>query len=464
MRQPARPLLLLLIAAALVHAGVLAAAYWRTGSFTAFAFQSLDAGEYYRIARNVAEHGAYSQSTAAPFLPDTWRTPGYPLSLAPLIVLFGDAPVVLVFAQQLLAVADVLLVYLVARRHMSVLRAVIAAVCFLLEPYRLFYSLWLLSTTLQLTVLLLAWLAWDAAVRERLMGWCVLLGLAAAWLVLIWPGAVLILLALAIGLGALRWVRRRPGETGRAGRGARHLVLAFLAASAFGLAPWLWRNYDVAGHLALSDQSGVVLAYFKAAEVMLWRQGRTADRYLELSTDPARVEHPHAVWEMIDRDLQRRLPDLPEANRARLTWRNLAQGNRTGLDSFRISQALRGVGSTILLEAPASALVCYAQRFVENLTFPINLAVAPPAGVPERRARYALQGIPYVLLGAAVLWRLGRPRGLRFGNVYFALAAALALMATIAPQVDPRFRVPLIPLLLVVALLPRKPTVGSGPA
>ena len=52
---------------------------------------------------------------------------------------------------------------------------------------------------------------------------------------------------------------------------------------------WMTRNRIAAGHFALSDQSGVVVAYFKATEVVLWREGRTGDRYLETSLDPAKA-------------------------------------------------------------------------------------------------------------------------------------------------------------------------------
>ena len=122
------------------------------------------------------------------------------------------------------------------------------------------------------------------------------------------------------------------------------------------------RNRVVAGHLALADQGGVVLAYFKATEAVLWREGRTADRYLETSLDPAKADQPHAVWDEIDRRLQGTMVDLTDQQRAALRWPNLAQGNKTTMDAFEISSALTRIGWSLLTEAPASTVTCSTAR------------------------------------------------------------------------------------------------------
>lgn len=213
------------------------------------------------------------------------------------------------------------------------------------------------------------------------------------------------------------------------------------------------RNHSLAGHFALSHQGGVVLAYFKATEVVLWRDGRTADRYLETALDPAKAGLPHAVWEEIDARLRSRFPSLPEDERAALQWRNLAQGNKTTTDSFAVSQALSEIGRSFLLASPVTTAMCYLVRCGSILTFPLNLALKPPAGVEVDRLVSAMKGVVYLLLCLGVLARILRGR-LTFEQVYFPLACVLALLLATTPQIDPRFRVPMIPLLLVVALLP----------
>ena len=62
-----------------------------------------------------------------------------------------------------------------------------------------------------------------------------------------------------------------------------------------------------------------------------------------------------------------------------------------------------------------------------------------------------------VILCLAVAWALLRS-GREFKHLYFPVACTVALLAATTPQMDPRFRAPIIPLLLLMAMLPR-----SGP-
>ena len=101
-----RPAVITVLAGLVVHAGVLGVARWRTGRIDSYAFASLDAGEYFRLAQNLATHGAFSQSDELPLAPDTWRTPGYPLVLAGLMLATGDSPTALVAVQQIFSILN----------------------------------------------------------------------------------------------------------------------------------------------------------------------------------------------------------------------------------------------------------------------------------------------------------------------------------------------------------------------
>jgi hypothetical protein len=145
-----------------------------------------------------------------------------------------------------------------------------------------------------------------------------------------------------------------------------------------------------------------------------------------------------------------------------LTWPNLAQGNRTTVDSFRISAGLESIADVHLLESPRSTLACCLARCGSILAFPLDLALWPPKGVEVNRLRSAAVGALYLLLCAAVVVRLGRGR-MEFGAGYFPLACTLALLLATTPQTDPRFRVPMIPLLILVALLPVGRAIPADP-
>jgi hypothetical protein len=341
---------------------------------------------------------------------------------------------------------------------MSDTRATLAAVLFLLEPYHLFYSLWLLSTTWLVTVVLLTWWAWLRAIGSGKVWRFALLGGLCGFLVLTWPGAILIPVAAFVGIAFVWGMRRLRREATTRWAGA--LIFTVVCSGVVG--SWMVRTQGIAGKPAFSHQAGIVLAYFKATEAILWREGRTADRYLETSLSPDRRDEPHPIWEAIDKELQLHFYDLPIGQQKELTWPNLAQGNRTTVDSFRISGELESIGLAQLSASPWSTLACYWARCGSILTFPLDLALWPPSGVEVNRWRSAAVGALYALLCAAVVVRLGRGR-MAFGAGYFPLACTLALLLATTPQSDPRFRVPMIPLLIVVALLPVGRAIPADP-
>ena len=446
------PIPFLIIAGMLVHACALLAVHHRTGAIDGYALRSLDSAEYLTLAGNIAKHGVFSQSDQPPFHPDTWRTPGYPIMLAGCLWIVSESPAALVVVQQGLSILNVVLLFLIARRWMSARRATMLALVFLIEPYHLLYSTWLMAGTWFVTVLLLLWIAWERGLARASWWWVAVAGALSGYLVLVRPVALLI----PIVLGAML-IERCVLRSKAASPDARSLRV-WAGAGAFALAcllvigSWMARNHQVAGRFALSHQGGVVLAYFKSAEVTLWSQGRAADRYMETTLDPARADQPHAVWDSIDERLRDRLARLTTTPSV-LNWRNLAQGNETPVDSFVISDALAAIGWSDLWTSPLSTVACCVVRCGSLLTFPLNLAIAPPTGVKVNRIVSLAKSLPYMALVVVLLIRLGRRR-IGWVNVCFPLGCAVALLIATAPQIDPRFRVPLIPLLLVVALMP----------
>ncbi len=457
--RSSRFFLALFFGAVLVHTGAIAWVHHREGRVDAYTFNSLDCGEYYSIARNIVRHGAFSQSDAPPHTADTWRTPGYPMFLAAGMLLVGDSPTALILIQHLAAIGSVLLFFKIASRYLSPGLTAIASVIFLIEPYHLYYSFWLLSTTVFTLVLLLIWWAWERVLEGATARHFVTLGLLSGFLVLIWPGAVFIPLLVVVGF-ALHVRFPTSGTSIPVGDSRRMkwpvIALVVIACLVPPLA-WMTRNKLVAGHFALSHQSGIVLAYFKATEVELWRQGRTEDRYIETSLDPARRSDPHTVWDGIDAKLCKRIAG-DGSKCGDLRWPNLAQGNKTShdsFDSFAISRELSAIGRSMLLDSPMNAITCGLVRVAENLTFPLNLAIKPAEGAPVNRIKAASLGTPYALLVLAAGVGIVRARR-QWPTLYFPVVCIIALALTTAPQIDPRFRAPLIPFLAFLAFLPAR--------
>ena len=456
-----RPVYILFASCLVVHAGILLTARARTGRIDGYALKSRDCGEFYRLAQNLVTHRVFSTRASEPLDPDTWRTPGYPVFLALAISILGDSPTSLVVVQQALSILNILLLFLIARTWMSERRALLTSILFLIEPYHLFYSLWLLSTTLFVTFLLLAWLTWQRTLSTGRSSWTVCLGLVTGLTILIRPAALLVPPALAVGLFIAAVAKRRAGSEPTRSAVSWTAVPIFAIACFAPVCGWMLRNQAVAGHFALSDQGGVVLAYFKSAEVELWHQGRTRDRYTETTLDAERLNEPHIVWESIDEELRERFSSLPESQQSSLRWQNLAQGNRSKVDSFAVSAALSQIGLSRLAEHPMSTAVCYLVRCGSILTFPLNLAIKVPTSVLIDRPKAATMGCIYLALCSVVFARMFRGC-LAFSQLYFPAACAVALLLVATPQIDPRFRVPLIPLLIVLALLPQRSPPPDG--
>lgn len=488
MRALRHPVLILLMLAVLVQGTATAWAFRATGSIAGFAFRSVDATEYFRIARNLVTRGVFSQSEGDPPIPDTWRTPGYPLLLAAQMIALGEEPARLVLAQQVNAIVNVILAYAVARRRLSQRGAMLVALAVLVEPYRVLDSMWLMSTTPFTTTLLLAWWAWDwaddgfrrnrhgvalaaLAICGAILGAAVLirpLGLPAPIL----AGAALLFMRLRAGttrdrvqpIDRPRLVDREttvvPGTGMRHGRLAAIVaLLCFAVPCCLVTGTWMYRNYKVAGRFALSHQSGIVLAYFKAAEVRLWRDGESSLRYIETSTDPTQAGSRHRVWEMYDAELRSRLGDLPDEKLRALNWRNLALG-WTVVDEFVVSDRLTDIGLRELAAAPGSTAYVLGMGMAELLTFPLTLAAKPPVGIPISRVKWWALGLAYSVPALMALLATVFVRGRRAAVFPFLVLGALLIGST--PQLDPRFRVPMFPMICFLAM--RRPTRASDPS
>jgi len=451
----ARVLAVVLIAAVAVQAAFLAMAVRATGRVDGFALRSVDGQEFMRLARNLAWHGAFSQDDGRPFHPDTWRCPGYPLLLAGCVWVAGDGTTGPILVQQVLAVLSVGLLVVIASRWTSTRGAGVVGALWLLDPYRGYYALWVLSVTWFVLLMLVAvwvWQRWWTGGRSPWLagGLGALVGLA----VLTRPiGMVLVPVVVLGALAGGGGMRQRGGRT-----------LACLVGVLLVLGPWLIRNRLVADRFALSHQTGTVLTYYKAAEVLLWAEGRANERYNE--------DAVHAVWDRFDQRLRERWsaqhgPLTPETRRD-IAWPQVAWGRVRAVNPLLLDRQTIRVGLAVLAEHPVATASCWLWRCGSILTFPLDLAIWPPdaavalpfanmlpnLSITSRRVLAVLLAAPFVVLTVAAGWRgIGL---IRAGQLAHAAACALplaALLLATSPQVDPRFRVPMIPFLLLLAAI-----------
>jgi len=238
MKSPTlKPLALVLVAALAVR---LAAGWWWQSRLEG-PFLFGDSESYWELARCIARGEPYQfgQQRARVF-----RTPGYPLLLAPTFLVAGDQPPILL-GRALSAMLDTLSVAGVSWlgwRLFDARAGLLAAAIAALYPGSIAVGLLVLSEAPFCPLMLLQlglWIAaWDAR-SARAAGWAAgLAGLAAGLATLMRPSWLLFTpFALAVGLSA--------GKPRR-----RHLALgaAMLAGLLLVMTPWWVRNARVTGH------------------------------------------------------------------------------------------------------------------------------------------------------------------------------------------------------------------------
>lgn len=118
----------------------------------------VDAGQYAQYATNLVEHGVYSLSSDPEPLPDSFRSPGYPVFLAFCRALGGENfwYEVARWLQVGLSTLTVLLIYGLARQLFSFATAVVAALLVALSPHLVVAPAYILTECLASFVVTLA--------------------------------------------------------------------------------------------------------------------------------------------------------------------------------------------------------------------------------------------------------------------------------------------------------------------
>jgi 4-amino-4-deoxy-L-arabinose transferase-like glycosyltransferase len=240
-------------------------------------YANFDGAGYDQLAWNLVQHGQFAQGTDAPFVPDNYRTPLYPAYVAVYYWILGHQPVAVLISQALIIdVATCLLVFVIAKRLFNPTVAVVAALLFALSPISIDYASLLWSDTLFTLCLILA--VWRLLVYLQTWRWreilsvAVLLGIAT----LVHPRSLLLPLAIVpiILAGLFGWyghgqVRARTLLTDSA---------IFVAVFAMVLTPWMLRNYATFGVVNIASSVDLNLLTFNAGAL---EADRTGTRYVD---------------------------------------------------------------------------------------------------------------------------------------------------------------------------------------
>ena len=252
MRWMARHQLLLLLALALTLrvAGVL---YWQSRHPDAKSFGMGDSDGYFSLGRALAEGRPYEYG---PYGAQIFRTPGYPLLLAPVFWLSNQHAVLLARLENaLLGTLCVAGVWWLARQLFGLRAALLAAAMAALYPESIATSAMILSDTPFCALMLLELGLWTAAWKKgRLSPAALLLALAAGLVAgaatLVRP-SWLLFTPLAAMAGALLGGQRLAGAVSPRWRHAV-LGMVMLLPLALVMTPWWQRSQRLTGHFALT--------------------------------------------------------------------------------------------------------------------------------------------------------------------------------------------------------------------
>lgn len=216
-----------------------------------------DSEAYLALAKNLLAHGVFSVDAAAPFSPQTLRTPGYPVFLLPFAALFGAPALPTALAQALLGAFTVVFFWRWLERTWGPRPAAAAALVLAWDPVSLFHTPLLLTETLFVFLVVWALERSDAALADGSPGKAGAAGLLWSLSALVRPISFYLPLFLCWG-----WATRRRAM-------AAFLLGAFLLPGA-----WMLRNRAATGQASLSSVGGVALIRYTAAGIESLRTGR----------------------------------------------------------------------------------------------------------------------------------------------------------------------------------------------
>jgi 4-amino-4-deoxy-L-arabinose transferase-like glycosyltransferase len=366
-----------------------------------------DSVEYVRLARNLAAGHGFSQSLAAPYEPDVRRTPVFPSVLAAVFAVPGAGTRAAALTGMLLSTLTVLAAFRLGRSLAGAAAGWWAAALLAIDLTSAAYAGQVLTEPLFTLLLVLSFLPLlDATAGPAATAAAVSAGALSGLAALCRPIAVLAFAALAPAC-RLRAVTRASA--------ARLFVIAAVMAGAL-TAGWTLRNYRVSGTATVSSVAATNMYFHRAAYVEAFLQHR-------------RVEDLRDEWQ---RDFDARSSAWTEAERVR--WMND-----------------HGIG--LVIRHPF-VYAWVALRSAARMLTPDHIVLSSLVGGYGTAAFRVLRGAGWIQLAIVyVLAAAGVARLWRVSPVRAAVLAApiLYFLAIGGPEMYPRFRVPLMPFVCVLA-------------
>ena len=393
-------------------------------------FLTNDSTSYINSARALHQTGSFAVSPESPDVPQTVRTPGYPVLIAGVYALFGERNAPVVFVQVLLSVGTLILVFVVARNRWGPGVAVWATLILALDQVSLAFSLKILTETL-FTFLLFAMLATIATISDssRAAGRAVLAGLLLALATMVRPISYYLILPMVLALPLSGRFRKRSLR--RASDACLLLLLPFVLL----VGGWQVRNYQRTGSVELSTIQGRNLLLYRGAGIVALRDGIG----FEQAREQLERQHPdETTWTREGVRLIARHPLLFIRTQATGAGKMLlGTGHPDLLEAAGIHLGPRGAIGDILRLTPTD----YFEKWI--------------VGSPVAFGAFVTLFLYVLLVWAGVLLWFFKDvivcRRVGWWDVCMWGTLLYIVLMSAGPEAYPRFRVPIMPILALYA-------------
>jgi 4-amino-4-deoxy-L-arabinose transferase-like glycosyltransferase len=220
---------------------------------------------YIDLASNLIEHQVFSLSQQAPFLPEVFRTPGYPAFLALIRWSGMENPYWTVFWQELVYASTVWIFYHYGKTVFDRNLQRAGLLFLLLDPGGLVYPKLFLSETLFLPFLVSGMLAMGYYLRDKNWRYLALAGVIMGVGAIVRPAILYLPLIAAVTLLVSNFKNKRRWLD------AGILLLTFFLV----IAPWLLRNHHYFGKAFMSGQQSHMIANYHVTKVWEHTRGIT---------------------------------------------------------------------------------------------------------------------------------------------------------------------------------------------
>ena len=239
-------------------------------------YLSNDSQSYHSTALAWVQTGSFSVDIDHIDIPETIRTPGYPLFLGMIYKTFGEGYASVIIFQIVLSILSIYLIYLIGAMLFGESTGYLVALIYAIDPVTIAMSYKILSETLFLFFLILfifTGILWLDNPRSKLFP--LVLGIIIGLLTLIRPITYYLPPFFIIGVIGWYYSSKYPFRIWF------NQILIFIIPIFLIVGGWQYRNAIYANNSSLSQITGINLLYFRAAAIIADKDNLTFDQARE---------------------------------------------------------------------------------------------------------------------------------------------------------------------------------------